>query len=420
VVEAAGEGVDTVFSSITYTLSANVERLYLTGTAWKGTGNALDNWLVGNDRPNILDGLGGDDRMVGGLGDDWYYVDSAGDVVVEAAGEGLERVYATVDHTLSANVERLYLMGTAQRGAGNELDNWLIGNDVANVLDGGAGADRMVGGLGDDTYVLDHVGDQVEEAAGEGLDTVFSSISHTLSANVERLHLTGTATSGTGNALDNWLVGNNRGNILDGLGGDDRMVGGLGDDWYYVDSAGDEVVEASGQGLDRVYASVDHTLAANVERLYLTGTAQRGTGNRLDNWLTGTDGANILEGGAGSDRLFGLGGADTLTGGSGADLFVFSAITDSLVGAADRITDFEKSLDRVDLRGIDANLALAGDQAFSLVAAFSQQAGQAVLSYDVATATTTLSLDQNGDGVADFALLIAGQVTMADAGTWLL
>jgi hypothetical protein len=84
------------------------------------------------------------------------------------------------------------------------------------------------------------------------------------------------------------------------------------------------------------------------------------------------------------------------------------------VGAADRINDFERGLDLIDVAGIDADLAAAGDQAFRFVARFSGQRGEATLSYDGAANLTTFSLDQSGDGAADFQLLIVGQVAPGD------
>jgi Ca2+-binding RTX toxin-like protein len=286
VVEAAGTGTDTVQSSISYTLVANVENLNLIGAgAINGTGNTLNNVISGNGAANTLDGGTGSDTMVGGSGDDIYVVDMVTDVVTENAGEGTDLVQSSVTYTLGANVENLTLTGaTAINGAGNAQDNVLTGNSAANTLTGGAG---------NDTYVVDNAGDVVTEAAGAGTDTVQSSITYTLGANVENLMLIGaSAINGTGNTLDNVLSGNGAANVL---------TGGTGNDTYYV-STGDSVVEAASAGTDVIYSDVTYTLNSNVENLVLIGVeAINGTGNALNNVLTGNTAANVLAGGPGDD-----------------------------------------------------------------------------------------------------------------------
>jgi Ca2+-binding RTX toxin-like protein len=356
IVEYADEGRDTVQSYFDYTLGVDLENLTLLGSlALSGEGNEYNNVLTGNALANVLTGGAGNDRLnggagtdtlIGGVGDDTYTVDNAADAVVELSGEGTDLVTASVSFALAASVERLTLTGTlAIDGTGNELDNLLTGNAAANVLSGGtgndtlngaAGADTLIGGLGNDSYTVDNVADAVVELAGEGIDLVNASVSYSLSDSVENLILTGnTASDAAGNALDNLLTGNSAINTLaggqgndwlDGKAGADVLIGGAGDDVYVVDNAGDAVVEAAGEGVDRIQASLSYTLAAEVENLTLTGTSSiSGTGNALDNVITGTTGNNTLTGNAGNDTLDGKAGTDLLIGGAGGDNYLFGS-----------------------------------------------------------------------------------------------
>ncbi len=349
VVELAGEGIDVVLSRLnTYTLGANVEDLVaLSAADFHGIGNALDNYIYGYDGDDILDGAGGSDVLIGERGDDTYFVDQAGDQVIEYSGEGYDLVFTSLAAlTLAANVEELIFDGTgAFTGTGNARDNYIegaAGNDLLDgldgndILNGAAGADRMTGGGGDDIFIVDNAGDRaIETSATGGIDTVESSVNFVLGANVEDLVLTGTAAvNGTGNALANILTGNSAANILNGGTGADLMRGGGGNDTYVVDNAGDTVVESSAAGgIDRVNSSVSFVLGANVENLFLTGTAAvNGIGNLLANKIVGNGSANTLSGlggndsvtgGGGNDRLFGGSGNDRLDGGAGADDFFF-------------------------------------------------------------------------------------------------
>ncbi|MFC5521441.1 NlpC/P60 family protein [Polaromonas jejuensis] len=353
IVEAAGEGTDTVRSRISTTLTANTENLTLVGiNAINGTGNDLGNVLVGNIAANVLDGGAGADVMRGGRGNDLYIVDDVGDMVMENAGEGTDTVHASVSYTLSANVENLTLTGNAIAASGNELANILQGNAQANVLDGAAGADVMMGNAGDDTYHVDQVGDAVIEAAGEGIDTVVSTIDYTLGTHLENLTLAGNAVNATGNSLNNVLIGNARANWLDGAAGADQMAGSAGDDTYVIDDVGDGVVELADEGSDTVLASVSYSLTANVENLTLTGSADtHATGNDLDNVITGNSGANRIDGGTGADQL---------SGGAGNDIYVVDNAADSVVELADEGIDTVLSSVSYNLSANVENLTLTG------------------------------------------------------------
>jgi trimeric autotransporter adhesin len=326
--EGADGGNDTVYSSVQYSLGANVENLVLTGNGIPGAyqsayGNDLDNKITGNSGNNVLLGGLGADIMKGGKGDDIYYVDQAGDKVTELASEGYDGVYSEITYTLGANLEMLGLIGSNDiDGFGNGQNNHLYGNSGSNelwgfegmdFLDGMGGNDILHGGKGDDWYMISDAGDDVVELFGEGIDSVkvTGDFGYTLTANVEKLTLGGHG-MGIGNDLDNIILGNEYDNIIDGGAGQDLMQGSLGDDTYYVDNTLDYVSEYATEGNDTVFATANYTLAQHLETLSLaTGNAIKGTGNDQSNTIYGNNQDNELDGGGGSDTLSGLGGNDT-------------------------------------------------------------------------------------------------------------
>jgi Ca2+-binding RTX toxin-like protein len=372
-VENSGEGLDTVQSTVDYTLGANLERLSLLGSAaLNASGNELDNHLAGNPAANqlnggggndMLNGGGGADTLVGGAGNDVYIIDNNGDVVLENPDEGIDTVQSLLNYTLGDKLENLVLTGNAVNGAGNALDNRITGNPGNNLLtglhgndtlNGGAGADTLSGGAGDDSYIVDDRADRVVESENAGEDVVYSTVSYALPANVEHLSFMGSAqTEGSGNDLGNRLTGNAGANTLsggagndtiDGKSGSDRLSGGTGDDTYYVDNPDDLVIENPAEGKDTVMSSVGRALDANVENLILLGAAGlNASGNEGNNLLRGNAGGNTLDGQAGMDFLEGMAGSDKLidslgrnylNGGPGNDQLSAGPGNDLLIGGS--------------------------------------------------------------------------------------
>ncbi len=415
------------------------------------SGGDGDDFIEGDHGNDTLDGGAGSDTLYGGTGNDTYIVDDIGDRVVEEMDAGTDLVKSSISYTLGENVERLTLIGSLSINAtGNSGDNRLTGNSRNNILDGKEGADTMIGGKGNDTYIVDNVNDKVSEKSGEGTDHVKASVSYELTANVEKLTLTGTADiSGFGNVGANELTGNAGANVLDGDAGNDRLNGGAGNDiliggagndtldggtgvdrlyggsgsdTYVVDNAKDRVFEDAGGGKDKVLTSTSFALAAGAEIEALATTSSRGTnaikltGNEFAQTITGNAGANVLSGKGGNDtlygkdgddRLYGGSGADKLYGGAGADTFIFKSYKDSTLSVRDMIYDFKYSEgDQIDLSAIDARSSTSVNDAFTFIGerAFTKKAGE--LRYAHKNDDTYIYGDVNGDGKADLSIRV--------------
>jgi VCBS repeat-containing protein len=335
--EAAGEGAaDEVRTALAaYTLAANVERL--TGTSAAGqalTGNGLANSIAGGVGADTLAGGEGPDTLAGGLGDDIYLVE-AGDVVSEAAGQGVDEVRtALASYTLTADVEHL----TGQSGSGQAL----TGNGLGNAVRGGSGADTLSGGTGDDTVTGGAGNDSL--SGGSGTDTV--SYAGAAAVTVSLASTTAQATGGAG--LDtlagfenligsnggDMLTGDERANGLYGWLGNDTLLGGAGADTL---DGGEGVDTASWAGaLVRVVADLSTGLAnspgGEVDQLILI---ERLVGSAFNDVLKGDGGANSLAGGDGADTLEGGLGNDSLDGGAGVDTVTYAG---SAVGVVVNVT----------------------------------------------------------------------------------
>ena len=362
-------GVDTVelaFSTPSYSIAAlaALENVLVTAPGSINlTGNAGDNLLIGGAGNDTLIGGAGNDTLDGGAGNDTVsYAGATAAVTVNLAAGSAS---GGAGNDSLAGVENVLGGAGNDSVTGDAGANVLDGGAGNDTLDGGAGNDLLIGGAGNDTYVVGSAGDLPSETlagAGNGLtDTVRAAASHTLGANLERLVLEEGfgPLAGTGNELANTLTGNASANLLVGNGGDDTldggpgadvMQGGTGNDRYVVDHAGDAISDSA--GIDLVEASVTYALAALLENLTLTGSADvDGTGNALANRLTGNDGHNRLDGGA---------GADTLAGGAGNDRYVLDAPGDVVQELAEQGSDTIHSPLTTTLPAQVENLVLTG------------------------------------------------------------
>ena len=343
--------------------------------------------IYGRREGVTLMGGAGDDNQVGGALSDGIFGGGGKDRIDGAGGADL-----------------------LEGGDGNDV---LFGGDGADDLVGGAGGDILNGDAGDDSISGGLGADKL--FGGEGVDTLDGGVGN------DRFD------GGVGNDI---LLGGEGNDYLDGGVGADVMTGGVGNDVFIVDDAGDTVIEAAAGGYDILRSSISISLlAANVEAIELQGSANiNATGNGDANTLQGNTGANQLNGGAGADTINGNDGDDFIIGGTGNDLLrgglgadSFRVLGESMsrpVLESDQIFDFSTAEgDIIDLSAIDANSLLAGEQAFTLVSAFSKQAGQMTMSFS--GGITLIRLDVNGDTKADYQLKINGDVTGDSAG-WLL
>lgn len=375
VVEAAGEGTDTLYTDVRIvTLPAHVERLVADAAQFSGnavfTGNALDNEIVGAAGHDRIDGGAGADLMRGGLGDDLYVVDNAGDDVREGPSDGVDTVQTTLaEYWLPSGVDNLQVLdstpagGTtvpAFKGVGNALDNVmtggrgdddLFGGHGNDTLFGGGGADHLAGSWGDDTYDINSLDDRIVEMPGQGHDRVRATVSGVSlgMGELEELSfyvtvapdgsvLGDTRFTGFGNAFANTLTGwsledklygqdgDDRlfglsGNdvldggagrdVLDGGTGADRLYGGAGDDTLCVDNAGDNVWELADGGID--------TVETTLNSLDLSQISDSVFSNHVEN-LQFVGSGNFSGTGNGLDNTLGGGtGNDTLKGAAGND-----------------------------------------------------------------------------------------------------
>jgi Ca2+-binding RTX toxin-like protein len=376
---ASDAGTDLVFSSVTFSAAGTnqdgVENITLTGTAEiDATGNALANVLTGNGAANILSGGGANDTLVGGLGNDTLTGGTGADIFVLAPYDtsGVAQFDVITDFSI-ADGDRINLgpNGAASFAALSRMvlrtddsgDAYLAsawGDTMQHLTLTGVSADSLTASQ----FIFDTSGTVRNLTGTSGTDVLFGGLGNDTISGGNGMNFI------AADAGNDTLIGGADTDLMDGGSGADSMTGYGGNDIYFVDNAGDSVVENDvNGGVDMVRSTISFAMtgtASAVEIGRLEGTADINlTGNSLDNRLSGNSGANVLDGGAGNDILNGNAGNDTLvggagndllTGGSGADTFVFSGSINS-----DTITDFNVAEDKLDLRsfGIDTAAELA-------------------------------------------------------------
>lgn len=283
-----------------------------------GSGNDLidggagdDSLYGGNDNDTIYGGYGNDlldggngiDSLIGGQGDDIYIIDNVQDIVIENSNEGIDEIRSYIDIDLRdySHIENITLLGNEKINAtGNDDDNRLKGNGAGGIL---RGLD------GDDVYFIENASDIVVEDFDGGLDTIESTVNiEQLADNVENLYSKGMGLVLFGNRLSNTIVGDDGDNLLNGRGGGDTLIGGVGNDQYVVYGSKDVVRELDGEGHDIIWVKAEYVLAddVSIEELRAdTGIGASITGNNLDNLIVGGYGEDTLAGGAGIDTLYG-------------------------------------------------------------------------------------------------------------------
>ncbi|APG86641.1 alkaline phosphatase (plasmid) [Sinorhizobium americanum CCGM7] len=387
--DADGDNVYDIVVTASDGLHATPKNVAISVTNTAGatySGNASNNVFTGTDEEDTIRGLGGADTLSGLAGDDLIDGGGGNDVLNGGAGK-----------------------------------DTLLGGIGGDRLDGGTGDDVMQGGAGNDTYVVGEENDVVTELAGEGTDTVETTLAaYALLANVENLVFRGSGDfQGTGNGLANTLTGGGGGDVLDGAGGADRLVGLGGDDTYLVNVANDVVVEATSGGLDTVDAMASsYTLAANVEVLRFSGTGSfTGTGNGLANLLCGGDANDDLHGAGGNDELVGGQGADEVSGGTGDDTFLasFNDGDDLYFGDGGRdgySLDGQQADARIDLLNGSATSADTGtDQLNSIENAIGGAGNDTIMA---STVRNVLSGGGGGDTFVFVSIGAAGKGASAD------
>jgi Ca2+-binding RTX toxin-like protein len=355
--------------------------------------SSFDDTFIGSDLADIVDGNRGNDTLIGnggndildgGQGDDWLYGGDGNDVL----------------HGGTAALHHHGGPGGDDVLSGGNGDDTLDAGDGNDVLSGGTGADILSGGDGYD------IAGYYDAAAAVSIDLTHASSTWTGEAqgdvlsSIEEFGLTGFADIFKGDINDNVVFGGDGDDQINGLGGNDTLWGGTGNDSVF-----------GGDGNDIVYGDTSWPRGGDD---YLQGNAG-------DDTLIGGYGNDRMVGGTGNDVLIGGMGGDYMVGDAGTDTFRFADVLESQnrlswgVKQLDTIVDFTQGQDKIDLSLIDANAALAGDQAFTFLDDPSHYtgdwSGKVWETTDARTGIATLNVSINSDGGAEMQIYMSHAYT---------
>lgn len=438
-----------------------------------GAGNDTLSGAAGNDI-FLIAASAGNDVIDGGADFDTIQATAANVALGWGSFSNIERISAggfggvtilgsSANETI--DVSAIELIGIEGINGGNGNDT-IIGSASADVITGGAGDDVLRGNGGDDTFLFGLSSGVDTIDGGSGNDTIratsasatltwggitnvetissggFANVRIAGTANGDTINLNGVTLSGIA-AID----GGSGNDVITGTSGNDTIIGGVGDDtlnggdgndvFLFAIKAGIDTI-VGGAGFDTIQASAANAALSwgtfsgieaisgdNFQNVKIIGSAVNDTidlsGITLTNIarIEGGNGNDVITGSSGADTIFGGAGADTLFGGAGADIFDYDLTSDSRTTSFDTLADFMRGTDKIDLTTIDANTALAGDQAFAFIgnAAFTGAAGQ--LRYEAVAGGIQVTVDVNGDSKADFAIKLNG-LGAVDANDFLL
>jgi hypothetical protein len=239
------EHPDLVLSGVSYTLPTGVANLLLIGTDdIDGTGNGLNNILIGNSGHNTLSGVGGTDYLYGEDGDDILIGGAVGAAPNQLwGGEGSDTAsYVGTTGAVYANLSAqagyvdgvlVDTMDSIENLTGGSGTNTLVGNGDANVLTGGAGIDYLYGQGGDDILIGGAVpaGSTNQLWGGQGSDTAsYATAAGAVYADlgVQAGHVGGVLVDEM-NSIEN-LIGSSNADTLVGDASANRLTGGSGAD----------------------------------------------------------------------------------------------------------------------------------------------------------------------------------------------